>query len=217
MSKAMSLVSVIAACWLVGCVAQEPEPGAAARLGMINGTFDHDRTGVVFVSDSTMSQFCTGSLIAPRLVAMAALCSFDGAELVAVFGENVADGGGSTPVSEVVFHPDYDPEVLETTNLAVAVLEADAPEDAVPIPPLPAPMGLTEADEGASVTFVGYGLTSPTDFDAGVRRSAESPITERGRAPSTSPDWPCGAARTVASRPCCSSSSGSATSASSSS
>lgn len=171
---------VLAAVVSVGCPADDDAGPSGARFAILGGTLDTDpaNDGVVAIYD-TAGGFCTGTLIGRRAVAMQAFCMHGSpTDLSVLFGPSITAPTATVAVEDVVLHPDYDPAVVDSPQLAVALLAADPPAGVLPIPPLPAALGLTDADEGALLTFLGYGPTTQGGMDAGTRRTVDAPLTE---------------------------------------
>jgi hypothetical protein len=167
------VVSVLSA-----CVETEPGAGPVARRGILGGVPDTDHPAVAFTLDEASGTSCSGALIAPRLVALPSFCDTGAGQLRIFFGQDVSSGEGSIGVTELVVHPEADPGVSDSPLIAIAELEEDAPDGVTPIPVLPEALGLTDADEDTTATFVGYGVTRPEGGGEGVRRQVEAPIVD---------------------------------------
>ena len=164
----------------VGCPAEDAAGPSVARFAILGGTPDTDpaNDGVVGIFDLA-GGFCTGTLIGRRAVVMQAFCLHGSpTDLSVLFGPSITTPTATVAVVDVVLHPDYDPGVSDSPQLAVALLATDPPAGVIPIPPLPAALGLTDADEGALLTFLGYGPTTPLGMDPGTRRTVDAPLTE---------------------------------------
>jgi len=165
----------------VGCAVADDQAPGAAGFAILGGTIDtdHANDAVVAIYDSS-GGFCTGTLIAPRAVVMQAFCMRGTAgDLSVLFGPSVMPTPDATiAVEEVVLHPDYDPGVYDSPQVAVAILSADAPAGIMPIPPLPEALALTDADEGSPLQFIGYGPTTRDGSDYGTRRTVAAPIAQ---------------------------------------
>jgi len=109
--------------------------------------------------------FCSGTLIAPDVVATAAHCldAVSPSVLHVFFGNDVSQSQGQVGVhvgaAEVMPHPLYEGEPRFEYDIGLVRLDGAAPVDATPIPILPAGMDLTATDEGTPVEFVGFGQT----------------------------------------------------------
>ncbi|MDR0965843.1 MAG: trypsin-like serine protease, partial [Myxococcales bacterium] len=139
---------------------------------------------------------CTATLIADLLVLTAAHCVYtncdwsgESCELddnPAHYSFRSVPSGQTRKVTAVHAHQNYDDEAL--TN-DIALLELERAFDGVtPIPPLPGDAGraLTQADEGQSITYVGFGLTNPNNpYSSGTRMQTELEIWEVCPGPGT--------------------------------
>jgi uncharacterized protein (TIGR03382 family) len=76
------------------------------------------------------------------------------------FGNNIEGSGSTAWVSEVQVHPSYYSSQTEIRNdIALIRLSGSPPAGVVPIPALPASLGLDANDAGTAVEFSGFGLT----------------------------------------------------------
>lgn len=109
---------------------------------------------------------CTGTVIAPRAILTAAHCIGDGAasDLAVLFDTSIEGTGPVVPVVRGRRHPSYDPDT-RAFDIAVLVLESDAPVDPVPLG------AVDDASVGTRVTMLGYGGESADDSGGGERRS----------------------------------------------
>jgi len=130
---------------------------------IINGAPDTDPAHMAVVAltpGPNWSSFCTGTLITPTVVVTAGHCleGRGAGSFQIFFGNDVQGSGDYRQVSELLIHPDYNGQQVES-DIALVRLSSAAPAGISPIPPLPAGSGLTAADEGSTVTFSGFGVT----------------------------------------------------------
>lgn len=160
-------------------VGDEAEDGVgAARSAIVGGAADGEHPAVVALTLQGQA-FCSGALIAPKVVLTAAHClheDFVGAlpisELRVFFGADVAGAGTFVEVTEVRLHPDFAGDVpgRQEDDVAIVHLAMEAPVD---------PMPLGEAPKkGADLTVVGFGRTAADVAQTGVKRTGASRISQ---------------------------------------
>ena len=132
-------------------------------------------------------QFCTGSLIAPRVVVTASHCLADYTEtkLYVAFGPTAKPGYFATArlrtATRLVVNPNFDTAAMDAdvatsppNDVALVLLSADAPAGYAAVPML----GLTDTiTAGETLTLAGFGLTSYLATSAGVLRKVDVKMT----------------------------------------
>ncbi|NMB76161.1 MAG: trypsin-like serine protease [Myxococcales bacterium] len=118
---------------------------------------------------------CSGTLIARRVVMVAAHCvnpeagiSAPPEHIVIKFGNSMFEGMVARTVSAVSVHPEWDSANI-VNDIALLRLETDAPAGIEPIPYLPASERLTSSDVGLAIEFVGFGSTIPGGGGEGTK------------------------------------------------
>lgn len=151
------------------------EPVESAASSIVGG---QATSGFVSVGALTRfgSPFCTGTVIAPRLVATAAHC-LDGVRASTVrfaLGPNGFAPQATLSVVEVIPHPQYDARRI-SNDIGVVVLGQDAPVPAVPVN-----TSMDAGWVGRQLVFVGYGATSGSGRGGGTKRAVAIPIAQVG-------------------------------------
>jgi hypothetical protein len=145
-----------------GC--QEPASLASVELAIINGVPDTDPAHMAVVALRSNRGFCSGTLVAPRVVLTAGHCvhGADPDRFVVYVGNRTREAR-QLEVSHVRLHPEYSGSTI-ANDIALLILGEAPPAGVVPIPYLPRALGLTRADEGARIQFVGFGRDERGEF-----------------------------------------------------
>ncbi|MBI5479341.1 MAG: trypsin-like serine protease [Deltaproteobacteria bacterium] len=161
---------------LGSCVA---EPGAAlTRQPIIGGEIDESHPAVVALTVFGGSEFCSGTVIAPRAVLTAAHCiagGYDPAAILVFFGTTVGGEGTLRRITAATYHPDFstDSQGYVYNDVAVLTLEEDAP-----VTPMAWQRTPLADPSGKTVTFVGYGVTDArTQSGNDTRRTVDGVVS----------------------------------------
>ncbi len=157
---------------VVWCGCEPRSPSDAARAAITNGVDDSGDPGVVALV-SGQQIYCSGTLIAPRLVLSANHCVTRSNLPRVFFGSSLADGGEFRQVLAVRGHPGFDSET-GANDIAVLLLAEPAPAEAAPVPLLEQAM---EGLVGAEIRLVGFGRSSRADT-VGRKRQGTTRVRE---------------------------------------
>jgi MYXO-CTERM domain-containing protein len=162
-----------------------PAPVEATSAPIVNGAEDDGDPAVVLISGEDnhgQGFFCSGTLVAPRVILTARHCVRDEEGDLSLF----------TPGShKVSFHTGWpgDPSVfVDTTgfdampgiqndfgtDIALLYLAADAPAN---IKPIPVSSYASALFQGQALRLVGYGITVHEGTDYGVKRAGSTKVT----------------------------------------
>ncbi len=177
----LSLAASALAFASMGCAAEaadetNDEEVASTSSAIVGGqtTTEYDAVGALTQRGRS---FCTGTVVAKRLVVTAAHCLQDvqAANVRFALGPNASSPEAQLGVALIVPHPQYDARRL-TNDIGVLVLSQDAP-----VAPVPINDSMTSSWVGRSLTFVGYGVTSGFGkAGSGVKRAVDIAVSEVG-------------------------------------
>ncbi|MBU1242715.1 trypsin-like serine protease [Myxococcota bacterium] len=174
------LLSAVLFVMAFGCGSENPP---SLESFIINGSVDtsaaNDAVAFLYLD---AGYACGGTLIAPNVLMTAGHCVTYSNTTTPVpvdqfsvfFCRDLNNCDMATRSREVIqswVHPSYNATNIRY-DIALLRLSGPAPGDVTPIPILPAAQVLTNADIGAAITFVGYGLTNGSDENSNsmVRR-----------------------------------------------
>ena len=150
-----------------------PAPGRRAQP-VTAGSDDPGDPAVVALALRSGQVVCTGTLIAPQVVLTAAHCGIGSGnyqDIVAIFGSDARAGGQSIDLRDATVHPGFDPTSF-ANDLALLFLASPGP--AQPVPMFAGPFDPSFA--GRTVRVVGFGVTSATAMDDGVKRQGTATL-----------------------------------------
>lgn len=176
MTRPALLTLVLAAAAACGPVSTERDPLAARADAIVGGVVAEGDPAVVALT-AYGSQYCSGTLIAPRTVLTAAHCIQANARPSVYqvrFGTRASAPFLSIAMEAQFAHPAYSSERL-TSDIGLIRLSAPA----VGIKPiLPNDTPLTGSDVGRDIRHVGFGATSGGGGGNGTKREALYPVRE---------------------------------------
>jgi MYXO-CTERM domain-containing protein len=159
---------------VLGCES-EPEPAPAVReiaQPVVNGETAAPCQWPSAVMVVLTRGLCSGTLVNPKLVTLAAHCQTAGAVRAIYLGENNRTPARKVDVSKCNFYPDFQANV---NDVAYCVLSE--PVNDVPIAPVLMGCETSVLEKGKLVNLVGFGITSmqqPTSY--GIKRFASVPL-----------------------------------------
>jgi secreted trypsin-like serine protease len=183
MMKSKHIALVLGAIAVTACTAQSESTGTSSS-SIIGGAHDSGDPAVVLVnadSGDGSGWWCTGTVIAKRVVLTAAHCVEDATSATRfqiLFGSDPIEGQPTAAVDVVAFH--HDPQYMATNNIAaghdaaVLILANDAPATPLAINTSP----LDQSMVGSSVYVVGYGNNDgQSGTGAGTKRSLQTKLS----------------------------------------
>jgi hypothetical protein len=160
-----SRLVALTACLAAWSACQPGEEFGRVEQPIINGVPDTDPAHMAVVALRSNRGFCSGTLVGPRVVLTAGHCvqGADYTRFVVYFGNRTREAT-QVKVSHVRLHPGFNGNASLVNDVALLILAADPPAGVLPIPHLPPERGLTRADEGQRVQFVGFGRDERGEF-----------------------------------------------------
>lgn len=144
------------------------QPGAVSQA-ITHGVDDDGDPAVVALLRSGRI-FCSGTLVAPRVVLTAAHCLTRVQPEAVLFGSGLANEGALVDVLELRVHPEYEPTSVGN-DVGLVLLASTAPPDVRPLP-----LALDTVAAGSPVRVVGFGTTSKTDREPRRKREGRAAI-----------------------------------------
>lgn len=175
------IAALLATAAVPACDDGRPAPHRGADLGASAAalTDSEDDAGhpaiVTFIAQNFV--FCTGTVIAPRVILTAGHCTdpeltgVQPEEIEAFFGNDVREEGTTVRVIEGHYHPDWNPDDLYNGyDIGVFILGEDAPAE-------PMAIGAAPPEVGDEPLLVGFGFTAPGE-GGGVKRRAVGLVSD---------------------------------------
>ena len=174
----LSLIGIVAL--MTGCAAEQSanedptEEVDGTEAAIIGGSTTSSYAAVGALTERGFP-FCTGTIIAKRVIVTAAHC-LEGQSASAIkfaLGPNANSPQASLSIKRIAVHPQWDSSQIKN-DIAIAILSADAP-----VTPVPVNTTMPSSWVGKSLTFVGYGVSNGrTQTGAGVKRVVTIPISQ---------------------------------------
>lgn len=154
----------------------EDESTESSSASIVGGQATSSYPAVVALTQFG-SPFCTGTVVAKRVVVTAAHC-LEGGSIQGwrvAFGPSAFSPQAQITVVDAIAHPSFDPNRIRN-DIAVVLLAQDAP-----VTPIALNDGMPSSWVGKSLTFVGYGASNGrTESGAGIKRVVSIPISQVG-------------------------------------
>ncbi len=169
-------MNVMITCLLVALAHADELVGPSEPVGIYGGTpvAACGWPTTVFVND------CTGTLVHPRVVVLAAHCiEFGGQPTEVLFGENYYEPARTVGVDNCTAHPDWQDVPPGDGASDIAVCQLAEPVDDVAIVPILMGCETDALEVGASVTIVGFGDGSD-QLGHGPKREVVTEIQQVG-------------------------------------
>jgi hypothetical protein len=163
------IASVASAATLAPVCASPVDRLGNSQSAILFGAADSSDLAVVAVESFS---FCTGTLVAPRVVVTAAHC-ITGSPARVFFGASTDGPGQRIAVARAKLHPAFDRPTL-ANDIAVLLLAEPAPTSATPVPLLEGRW--SAALVGRGVRLVGFGTAGGTDPAPGTKRQGNALI-----------------------------------------
>jgi uncharacterized protein (TIGR03382 family) len=160
----------------VGCAVDEAPALEVDELAIVDGQLDTGHPAVAALVTGG-AQFCTGTLVAPRVIVTAAHClppNYDvtASSIRVFFGDQIGGAGDSLAIDDVYVHPDWNKDVIPN-DLGIVALTEDAAVEPVEM------LGPKESiRSGETVTVVGFGITGSDAADNGTKRKGTAEVED---------------------------------------
>jgi len=182
----LSLVAVASSfAFLAGCAANttggdeatdESETTESSGAAIVGGQTTSAYPAVGALTQSG-SPFCTGTVVAKRVVVTAAHClaGVSASRIRFALGPNGFQPQAVVGVTRAVIHPQYNASTIKN-DIGVLILSSDAP-----VTPIAINTSMSASWEGRSLTFVGYGVANGvSQTGGGVKRVVNIAVSQIG-------------------------------------
>ena len=174
----LSLLALVAL--MAGCAAEQNESAeeqGSTESDIVGGSLTSSYPAVGALTEADGFPFCTGTVIAPRVVVTAAHCLAEPGTTASgirfALGPDANSPSTVIRVKRIQYHPQYDAQNIKN-DIGVVILASDAP-----VTPVPLNTSMPSSWVGKSLTFVGYGVTNgSTQTGAGRKRVVSIPISQ---------------------------------------